>query len=103
MSAGTALCVSLNCELYYSCQQLVITSLIHCGRKFNTCSVDSNAYLFYVSLAGFGLGLGLCVGLVTAGLDYITVSRSAHLTGSSFSETNSSKSVTTANVSRTTH
>ena len=56
--------------------------------------------MFYVSLAGFGLGLGLGpgVGLVTAGLDYITVSRTAHLTGSSFSETNSSKSVTTANV-----
>jgi len=42
-------------------------SLIHCGsfqrwRKFNTCSNDSNACLFYVSLAGLGL--------VTARLDY---------------------------------
>jgi len=36
--------------------------------KFNTCSIVSNAYLFYVSFAGLGLGLGL----VTAGLDYNT-------------------------------
>jgi len=42
----------LNCELYYNCQQLVITSLVHCGSlqrwwKFNTCSTVSNAYLFW--------------------------------------------------------
>jgi len=58
-------------ELRYSCQQLVTTSLIHCGSlqrwwKFNTCSIVSNAYLFYVSFAGIGLGL------VAAGLDYNT-------------------------------
>jgi len=52
----------------------------------NTCSIDSNAYLFYVSFPGLeraalglrlGLGLalggaGLGLGLVTAGLDYNT-------------------------------
>ena len=41
--------------------------------KFNTCSIVSNAYLFYVSFAGLGLG----VGLVTAGLDYNTAEPSS--------------------------
>ena len=72
----------LNRELYWNCQQLVTTSLIiHCGSlqcwwKFNTRSIDINAYLFYVSFAGLGIGLGLeraALGLVTAGLDYNTV------------------------------
>ena len=68
VNAGTALRMCLNCELYWNCEQLAITSLIHWGSlqrwwKFNTCSTDSNAYLFYVSFAGLGLGL------VTAGHD----------------------------------
>jgi len=58
--------------MVYNCQQLEITSLIHCGRlqrwwKFNTCSIDSNAYLFYVSFAGLGLERA-DLGLRTAGL-----------------------------------
>jgi len=57
------------CELYWNCQQLVITSLIHCGSlqrwwKFNVRSIVSNDSLF----SGLGIGLG------TAGLDYNTAS-----------------------------
>jgi len=64
--------VVLNCEWWYNLihvfklwtilELLVITSLIQCGSlqrwwKFNTCSIDSNAYLFYVSFAGLVLVL----------------------------------------------
>jgi len=43
--------------------------------NYNTCSINSSEYLFYVSFAGLGLGLGL----VTAGLDHNTVGRRAVL------------------------
>jgi len=45
-------------------------SVYNIDEQFNTCSIVSNAYLFYVSFAGLGLGLGR--GLITAGLDYNT-------------------------------